>query len=64
MSFRHIKKGDTVRRLLAGVIPMDLLVVDVVGDRIICGGGWEFDRDTGIEIDDFISVHVSHLVES
>ena len=62
MSFRHIQTGDKVRRMLAGVIPMDLLVVDITDTKIICGGGWEFSRDTGIEIDDMISVPVSHLI--
>lgn len=60
--FRDIKTGDTVTRLLAGVIPMELRVTAVTEDRIICGGGWEFSRDTGVEIDKEISCPVSHLV--
>ena len=55
--------GDTVTRLLAGKIPMELPVTDVTDSRIVCGW-WEFDRDTGIEIDEEISVQVSHLVRA
>lgn len=62
MSFRYIKVGDKVRRVLAGVIPMDLLVVDITDSKIVCAGGWEFSRDTGIEIDEDISIPVSHLI--
>ena len=45
------KKGDTVHRLLAGVVPMDL-TVDHISERLIhTKGGWTFDRATGIEED-------------
>lgn len=50
--FQHLKIGDRVTRLLAGTIPQPLRVVEVREDRIVCGGGWEFDRETGAEIDD------------
>ena len=63
MSFRRIKIGDKVTRMLAGRIPMELPVTDVTDSRIVCGW-WEFDRDSGIEIDDEISVPVSHLVRT
>jgi hypothetical protein len=62
-TFTHVKEGDTVRRMLAGVIPMDLPVTEITDTLIICGGGYEFYRDTGIEHDDFIPIQVSHLVE-
>lgn len=63
MSFRDVKKGDTVHRMLAGTIPMDLIVTDITDDMIVTGGGWEFDRDTGVEVDDMIAGIVSHLVK-
>ena len=47
--------------MLAGVIPVDLIITEVTDDLIICGA-WEFDRDTGIEVDDDISCQVSHFV--
>ena len=52
-----VKKGDTVRRMLAGTIPMDVKVTDLTEEKILCGkegDGWEFDRRTGAEIDDFL----------
>lgn len=48
--FRHVKVGDTVRRMLAGVVPMDL-VVSEIDDQLIHCGDWTFDRDTGAEVD-------------
>jgi hypothetical protein len=52
-SFRGVKVGDSVTRLLAGSIPM-VLVVTGVDDRFIhCGeGGWKFDRESGLEVDE------------
>lgn len=61
--FLDVKKDDTVLRMLAGTIPMKLTVVEITEDRIICGGGWEFDRQTGVEIDDDIPCVVSFLVK-
>ena len=60
MMFRSIKTGDTVTRMLAGIVPMRLKVTDVTDSRIICGS-WEFDRETGAEIDEDIDCQVSHL---
>lgn len=60
VNFTTVKEGDEVLRLLAGKIPMKLKVTSITEERIICGP-WEFDRITGIEIDDAISVQVSHL---
>lgn len=61
MTFEYIKAGDTVTRMLAGTIPMELKVTAITEDRIVCGD-WEFDRVTGHEIDDYIECLVSHLV--
>ena len=55
MSFKDIVAGDTVKRLLAGVIPMDLRVTSIDADFIYCGApgtGWKFDRATGMEVDE------------
>lgn len=61
-SFRNsIKEGDTVTRMLAGLIPMELKVTEITEDRIICGP-WEFDRDLGVEIDKDIPMTVSFLI--
>jgi hypothetical protein len=51
-NFRDIKIGDTVKRMLAGSIPMKLRVIEITEDRIITGGGWEFSRNNGAEIDE------------
>lgn len=48
--FQSVKEGDTVLRMLCG-IPMPLKVSKVTDKLIICGS-WEFDRNTGAEIDD------------
>lgn len=60
MSFKHIKEGDIVTRMLAGVIEMKLKVSSVNNTELHCGP-YVFDRVTGHEIDDAISVRVSHL---
>ena len=62
MSFRNVKVGETVKRMLAGVVPMKLKVSEITETRIICGP-WEFDRNTGLEIDEDIPVTVSFLVD-
>ena len=53
MSFDHIQAGDLVTRMLGGA-PMQLRVESITEDRIICHGGWEFDRATGAEIDELL----------
>jgi hypothetical protein len=58
--FPTLVKGDVILRQLGGFIPMELIITEVTDDRVICGS-WEFDRNTGIEIDDMISVQVSHI---
>lgn len=52
--FRALKVGDTVTRLIAGSIPMKLVVTDVDERFVYCGGpgGWKFDRDSGHEVDE------------
>lgn len=50
VTFEDIKAGDTVTRMLAGEIPMQLNVQSITDDLIDCG--WTFDRKTGIEVDD------------
>lgn len=49
--FSHIKVGDKVTRMLAGIIPMDLIVSEVTEKTIICGS-WTFNKKTGAEIDE------------
>lgn len=48
-----IKKGDVVERMLAFQIPQ-YLNVEIVTDERIVAGPWEFDRETGLEIDEDI----------
>ena len=45
------KVGNKVTRMLAGTIPMILVVTEVTDDKIVCGW-WEFDKVTGAEIDE------------
>ena len=71
MSFQHLKVGDKVTRMLAGTVPMELLVVEVLDDKVKCdtpehfikdGQYWEFDRDTGTEIDEDLGWGPAHGV--
>jgi hypothetical protein len=48
--FFDIKPGDTVIRILGGVLPMPLEVTEVDEMLIHCGP-WTFDRETGAEVD-------------
>jgi hypothetical protein len=52
-NLQQVNVGDVVVRYLAGSLRMHLEVTDVTHDRIICGD-WEFDRQTGAEIDDVL----------
>lgn len=47
---QEAREGDTVERLLGGVVPMLLKVSAVEGDIIRCGS-WTFSRRNGAEID-------------
>ena len=49
----ELEPGDTVLRWLGGCsAPMALVVKSITDNRIICAGGWEFDRFTGMEVDE------------
>jgi hypothetical protein len=41
----------------------DKLIVNEVTENVITAGWWEFDRNTGVEIDEDISVPVSYISE-
>lgn len=45
----EIRVGSVVRRMLAGTIPVDLIVQKIENGVIDCG--WTFDLATGAEID-------------
>ena len=56
-NFTHVKVGDIVTRMLAGVIPCKLKVTEVTDTLIISGTeecNWSFDRDTGAEVDEYL----------
>lgn len=64
--FTHLKEGDKVTRMLAGVQPMPMQVVKVDDTVITCDAigedgtmlgiaEWTFDRLTGIEEDPYLS---------
>lgn len=53
--FSDVKAGDVVRRMLAGVVPMELKVSSVDETFIYVGSpgdGWKFLRSTGAEVDE------------
>lgn len=50
-SFRDLKVGDSVTRMLAGSIPMPLKVTKIEGHVIHCGA-YTFHADNGGEIDE------------
>jgi hypothetical protein len=64
MKFAHLQVGDQVKRLLAGVIVMPMVVIKVDEKTITCNaieengsiveGEWKFDRDTGVEEDEYL----------
>ena len=58
-SLRAIKAGDVIERMLGFAIPVYLIVQSVTEDFI--DAGWIFDRNTGLEIDEDISVKVSYI---
>lgn len=60
--YNSIKAGDVIERMLGFCIPV-YLVVSKVDDKMIYTGdeGWTFDRNTGLEIDEDISVTVSYI---
>jgi hypothetical protein len=40
--------------MLAGTVPLEVVVETVTPSGITCYGGWEFDPRTGAEIDDHL----------
>ena len=54
----HWYVGQEVTRWLAGTLPQKMIVLKIENGRIYCGSpeypgaDWEFDPDTGAEIDD------------
>jgi hypothetical protein len=65
MTYKHLKAGSTITRLLAGTIPMPMRVLRVDARLIYCTPKemslkaavrrnliWTFDRETGAEVDD------------
>lgn len=51
-NFRDVKVGDKITRMLAGAIPMKLVVSEVTDTLILTAAGWKFDRETGAEVDE------------
>jgi hypothetical protein len=45
-----LRVGDTVTRMLAGVVPMQLRIT-AMDDSLITCGAWTFNRSTGGEVD-------------
>lgn len=57
MKLEGIAVGDEVVRLIGGEIPMPLKV-DKVTDTLVVCGPWEFDKETGAEIDEELGLGV------
>jgi hypothetical protein len=53
--------GDIVTRLLMGRVPMDLYISELTEDIVKCGD-WTFNRHTGYEIDEDLSISASRLI--
>lgn len=51
VNLKDLKVGDRVTRML---VPMDLIVTELTKDTITAGGGWQFDRRYGAEIDEYL----------
>lgn len=49
----NISVGSEVTRMLAGTIPMKLKITSIENNVITCSD-WEFDLETGAEIDDYL----------
>jgi len=56
-----MKVGDTVTRMLGGVVPMRLKITEITQNHIICGA-WVFNKHTGNEVDEDLDSPVSHLI--
>ena len=70
-SFRHLKVGDNVTRMLAGTIPMPMRVTKIDGHIITCVAleengdvvpycDWTFHADNGGEIDEELGWNPPH----
>ena len=57
--YNSIKPGDVIERMLAFAVPVYLNVQNVNDKLIDCG--WTFDRNTGLEIDEDLSVTASYI---
>lgn len=52
MNLQEVKVGDVVvRKISSDEVLMQLKVTHVTEDKVVCGA-WEFDRETGVEIDE------------
>ena len=49
----EVNVGDKVTRIMAGSIMMHLKVTEVTEKRIVCFP-WEFSRENGMEIDEYL----------
>ena len=47
----ELQVGDTIIRMLAGIIPMEIKITEITDTEINCGE-WSFSRQTGGEIDE------------
>ena len=56
-----MKVGDRITRMLWKTIPMQIKITKITSNRIICGP-WEFDKETGIEIDDDVDCPISRIL--
>lgn len=59
MQLDKVKVGDTVPRMCAGQVMMNLTVSEVTEDRIICGP-WVFSKRNGAEIDEDLDWDETH----
>jgi uncharacterized membrane protein YgcG len=70
--FANLKVGDTVTRMLAGTVAMEMKVIKLDEKLIYCGATrpgappvtaddcWTFDRETGVEEDDLLKWGVKY----
>jgi hypothetical protein len=48
-----VQPGEVVVRMVGNTLPMFMTVTKVTEDQVICGD-YTFDRETGMEIDEFL----------
>ena len=51
---KDVKVGDTVNRYLSIIPKPMILVVTKITDKLIICGDWEFDKNTGGEVDEYL----------